>query len=77
MWLNNQLLVFLLNCSMYLGDYLVSDVVDVGATFGSTYAVDETYLLELTVTQTSRNLPSLMLLLHNLRQLLIFLSFQI
>jgi hypothetical protein len=66
-----------LDGSLEFGYNLVSDVVDMSTTFGCADAVDERYLLELSITKTTNDFPAICLLLHDLGKLLVLLIVQV
>jgi len=77
MWLNVNAFVLLFEYLHDLFNDLISNVVNMGASFNGTDRVHERDLLELTVTQGAHNLPSIICLLDNLRKLFVFLCLKV
>jgi hypothetical protein len=72
MWPDLKFLILLFEGNFDLLNNLICDVIDMSSTFGSTDTIDKRYLLELTVTETCNNLPTIMFLFNNLWEIFCF-----
>ena len=72
-----QLFVLLLNLFHDFVGNLVSNILDMGPTFSCTDGVYKADLLELAVTHTADNFPSVRLQLYNFWQFFVFFCIQV